>query len=269
MSLSLTSAAAFVAGYRNPYVRDEGLVGYQVDLLAPFGVPFDERFLQRGPGIAFQELAEHVLGRLPEPPAPDLIVVAYGLSDLYPFRCIGGHVDRLLGGGSENFAVSEQGLRAPFTALRIADAYAKSGRCRKGAVVVLEQSTFGHDDPIVRGGLADSAAVLVLGAGGPWVLDPIPPASDDLAALIERAADGVPALVVAGPWTDPAAAAAPGLPVHRVDRGSYCTSVWLDLARHHETWAQNEVALVLCDTDPRTGRSHAALLRRRTEEDSP
>ncbi|MEV4313252.1 hypothetical protein [Actinocrispum sp. NPDC049592] len=266
MSLSLTAAAAYVADYRNPYERDEWLVAYQTDLLAPFGVAFEEQRLERGPGILFQELAEHALDRLPEPPAPDLIVVAYGMNDLYPFRCIGGHVDRLLGGGSENFAVSEQGLRAPFTALRIADAYARSGRCRQGAVVVVEQSTIGNDDPIARDGLADSAAILVLGSGGPWRLGTIPPASPHLTALITQAAGGQPALVVAGPWTDPTAVAAAGLPVHQVSRGSYCTSVWLDLARHHETWAHTENALVLCDTDPRTGRSHAALLRRHTEE---
>lgn len=269
MTLALTSAAAFVADYRNSYVRDEWLVGYQADLLAPFGVPFDERRLERGTGIAFQDLVEQALDRLPARPRPDLIVVAYGLSDLYPFRCIGGHVDKLLGGGSENFAVSEQGLRAPFTALRVASAYARSGRCRQGAVLVVEQSTFGHDEPLARDGLADSAAVLVLGESGLWRLGAIPPASDDLAALVARTAGGLPALVVAGPWTDPDAAAAPGLPVHRVDHGSYCTSVWLDLARYHETWARTEHALVLCDTDPRTGRSHAALLRRRTEEDPP
>ena len=52
--------------------------------------------------------------------------------------------------------------------------------------------------------------------------------------------------------------------IHRVRaRASYCTSVWLDLARHHERWAARlTTRIVLCDTDPRTGRSQAALLPR-------
>ncbi len=60
---------------------------------------------------------------------------------------------------------------------------------------------------------------------------------------------------------------ATGRPHHRVAPGSYCTSLWLDLARHHERWAAEHDAIVLCDTDPRTGRSHAALLRHTDTED--
>jgi hypothetical protein len=254
MTLSLQAASAFVADYRNPYQRDDWLVSYQQDLLAPFGVPFDEKFLKQGANIGFQELSERALDGLGERPKPDLVIVAHGLPDHYPFRSIGGHVDKLVGGGSENFAISDQGLRAPFTALRVGAAYARSGRCRLLALVVVEQSTFGHDEPLARDGkLADSAAVLLFGQGpGTWEIAAGDPA------------EGERVLVVAGPWTDPARFA--GTPVHRVAPGSYCTSVWLDLARHHEEWARDHDAIVLCDTDPRTGRSHAALLRRTNRE---
>ncbi|KOV87982.1 hypothetical protein [Nocardia sp. NRRL S-836] len=260
--LTLTAASAVVATHRNPYVHDEWLVSYQRDLMTPFGVELDPERLARGAGITFQELAGQALELLPVPPEPDLVVVAHGLPDHYPFRSIGGHVDKLLGGGSENFAISEQGLRAPFTALRVATAYHRSGRCRVGTVVVVEQGTFGNDEPLARDGLADTAAVLVLADGGPWEVAAVPPASDDLAELVSATVAGDRPLVVAGPWAGGLA----GLPVHRVARGSYCTSVWLALARHHEEWARTHDALVLCDTDPRTGRSHAALLRRASQE---
>ncbi len=267
MALTLQAASAFVADHRHPYRRDDWLVSYQQDLLAPFGVPFDEEFLKRGANIGFQELAERALDGLGERPSPDLVVIAHGLPDHYPFRSIGGHVDKLVGGGSENFAISDQGLRAPFTALRIGNAYAGSGRCRLLAVVVVEQSTFGQDEPLARDGkLADSAAVLLLGHGsGPWEVVAVPPAAD-LPALLRDTVVGENPLVVAGPWTDADQVAATGLAEHRVAPGSYCTSVWLDLARHHEEWADCHDAVVLCDTDPRTGRSHAALLRRRDTE---
>ncbi|MEV6235576.1 hypothetical protein [Lentzea sp. NPDC051838] len=294
--LTLTAASAVVATHRNPYVPDEWLLAYQRDLMAPFGVEFDAERLARGTGVLFQELASSALELLPAPPKPDLVVVAHGLPDHYPFRSIGGHVDKLLGGGSENFAISEHGLRAPFTALRVAAAYHRSGRCAVGTVVVVEQGTFGNEEPLARDGLADTAAVLVLGDGGPWEITAVPPASEDLAGMVTALASGNPTgaattsaygnpartatatapgdptrpltapserpLVVAGPF----AGDLPDLPVHRVPPGSYCTSVWLALARHHEEWAQTHDALVLCDTDPRTGRSHAALLRRASQE---
>lgn len=267
MALTLRSASAYVANHRHPYQRDDWLVSYQQDLLAPFDVPFDEKFLKQGANIGFQELAERALDGLGPRPEPDLVIIAHGLPDHYPFRSIGGHVDKLVGGGSENFAISDQGLRAPFTALRIGNAYARSGRCEQVAVVVVEQSTFGQDEPLARDGkLADSAAVLLLDRGtGPWEVASVPPAGH-LGALLRDAAVGERPLVVAGPWTDAEQVAAAGLPVHRVAAGSYCTSLWLDLARRHEEWAEHHDSVVLCDTDPRTGRSHAALLRRRDTE---
>ena len=48
---------------------------------------------------------------------------------------------------------------------------------------------------------------------------------------------------------------------HRTVPGSYCTSVWLDLARNWPAWQRDHTAVVLCDTDPRTGDTQLAVLR--------
>lgn len=47
--------------------------------------------------------------------------------------------------------------------------------------------------------------------------------------------------------------------MHRVAPGSYCTSLWLELADHWQEWQRDFRRIVLCDTDPRSGRSHVAL----------
>jgi hypothetical protein len=270
MPLSLQIASALVETRRNPYRRDDELLVYQRDLIAPFGVDLQERLFEESPNITFAELAEGVLRAAPAPlPAPDMIIVAYGLPDWYPFKTIASHLDHLLGGGSCCFAVSEQGLRAPFTALRIATAYARAGRCRTLALFVLEQSTFPYREPLAHDiPLVDSGVMLVFGEGGSYELHELWAGrpGQPLGELLRSAVRAVPeedALLVAGPWAQTAELAAVARPCHRVAPGSYCTSVWLDLAHHHERWVERHPALVLCDTDPRSGRSQVAVLRTR------
>jgi hypothetical protein len=265
-ALALRVASASVASHRNPYRRDEELMGYQRDLLAPFGVEFREDLLESGSNISFVELAERALHGAPAGvPHPDTVIVTYGLPDCQPLKTVSSHLDYLFGGGCRSFAVSEQGLGAPFTALRIASAYAASGRCERLALFVLEQTTFPYADPLGPGApLADCGVLLVFDFGGRWEISGLAWSDGGLDGLLKAVAGESLAgsvLLVAGPGTEPVLAGRPGWPVHRVAAGSYCPSVWLDLARHHEDWAREHEAIILADTDPRTGRSHCAVLR--------
>jgi hypothetical protein len=267
MPLTVQAAAAFVADYRNPYEHDEELITWQRDLLAPFGVPFDETLLSQGPNIGFSELAEHALRAMPVPVSrPDMVIVTYGLPDWYPFKTISAYLDYLLGGGSRNFGVSDQGLRAPFTALRIAQAYQRSGRCETLALLVVDQTTFGYSVPLVKDTpLQDSGVFLLLGGSGTLSVSSVRsvPSGVDIVDFVGAPGDDV--LVVAGPWVDVSGLGA--FSVHQTPPGSYCTSVWLALASHHEKWAAQYRTVVLCDTDPRTGRAEVAVLT--SEEANP
>ncbi|SHM85498.1 hypothetical protein [Actinacidiphila paucisporea] len=273
-ALALESAVWLVADHRNPYGYDQELLDYHQDLIAPHGLPLREDLVRTGTGVSFTDLAHRLVGAarrsgLPWPQGPDLLVLAYALPDYHPLTTVSADVNRLLGGGARSFAVSEQGLRAPYTALRLARAYARSGRCARLALLVLEQTTLPYAEPLLaQGRLADSGALLFFGQDGGY--EPVsPPAAvpeGRLASALALAADGVPeqdVLVVAGPGADAAELAAAGLPCHRAGPGSYCTGVWLDLARHHRDWAARHQALVLCDTDPRTGRSSVLALHHR------
>jgi hypothetical protein len=243
-------------------------------MLVPFGIEVDDELLRKSANIGFSELTADALAALPEQITdPDLLILSYGLPDFYPLKSTTSHLNYLLGGGSRSFAVCEQGLHAPFTALKIGQAFARSGRCASLALFVCEQTTLPYHDPLVHDTpLADSAALLYFApGGGGWqfrqsrVAGPGESLGPVVAKLLGDQADGHspdgPALVVAGPWVNGQDLDSVTAPVHHVAPGSYCTSVWLDLARHHQSWAQAYDTLVLCDTDPRTGRGQAALMR--------
>lgn len=269
MPLSLNAAAAIVRRDARPYEPDDVLETYHRELLAPFGIEVDEELLKRSPGIGFPELAVDALAAVSQLVTdPDLLILSYGLPDRFPMKSTTSHLNHILGGGSHSFAVCEQGLHAPFTALKIGDAFARSGRCSNLALFVCEQTTLPYHDPLVHDTpLTDSAALLYFTNSDGWqfrqsrVAGPGESLGPIVATLLGDQA-GAEALVVAGPWVNRQELDGADAPVHYVAPGSYCTSVWLDLARHHQSWAETHEVLVLCDTDPRTGRSQAALLRK-------
>jgi hypothetical protein len=268
MALSLRAAAGIVHRNGNPYQPDERVTAYHREMLAQFGAEVDEELLKRSPNIGYPQLCEEVLAALPvRCRDPDLLLLAYGLPDMFPLKSTTAHLNFLLGGGSRSFAVSEQGLRAPFTALRIADAYARSGRCASLALFICDQTTLPCHDPIVHDTpLVDSAVLLYFddrGGGLAYQPGSRPDGTRRLGELLAAAMTGLDAartLVVAGSWVDDAELAPAGPNVHRAAPGTYCTGVWLDLARHHEAWSRTYQHLVLCDTDPRSGRSQTAIL---------
>lgn len=262
---ALTVRAA--ASVRSPQGRTpEGVpaaLDYFRDLLTPFGEKPDEDLLSRGPHVYHRDLvdllvADEAVGRS----RPELAIVAHALPDVVPFTAVAPHLTEQLGGRAVNFAIGQQGLAAPFTALRIASAYHRSGRAAEVVIAVLEQTTLPTALPLVQETpLTDSAAALVLGSGGGEGLGFVRARSaGSAAAAVERelgddGGDGT--LLVLGPWVTedvPAHGA-----VHRVAPGGYCTSLWLELADHWQEWQRAYRRIVLCDTDPRSGRSHVAL----------
>ncbi|MFJ9637356.1 hypothetical protein [Streptomyces sp. NPDC101178] len=262
---ALTVRAA--ASVRSPQGRTpEGVpaaLDYFRDLLTPFGEKPDEELLSRGPHVHHRDLvdllvADEAVGRS----RPELAIVAHALPDVVPFTAVAPHLTERLGGRAVNFAIGQQGLAAPFTALRIASAYHRSGRAAEVVIAVLEQTTLPTPFPLPREvPLTDSAAALVLGsAGGEGLGFVRAHAAGSAAAALGREPGEDGTLLVLGPWVTedvPAHGA-----VHRVAPGGYCTSLWLELADHWQEWRRAYRRIVLCDTDPRSGRSHVAVFAR-------
>ncbi|MFD3326421.1 hypothetical protein [Streptomyces sp. NPDC058701] len=228
------------------------------DLLGPFGAKADEDLLARGAHVSHRRLADLLADSdAVRGTRPQLVVVAHALPDVVPFTAVAPHLTNRLGGSATNFAIAQQGLAAPFTALRIAAAYQRSGRAAEAVVAVLEQTTLPTPFPLVRDTpLIDSAAALVLraGAGGAAGLR--------LAGVGSGAPDptgwDAGTLLVRGPGARPDTEAGRA-DVHLAPGDSYCTGVWLELALHHEHWQRSYRRIVLTDTDPLTGRSHHAV----------
>lgn len=249
---------------RTPEVTPATL-DYFRDLLTPFGEKPDEELFGRGAHVHHRDLvdllvADEGVGRS----RPELLIVTHALPDVVPFTAVAPHMTGRLGGRAANFAIGQQGLAAPFTALRIASAYHRAGRAAEVVLAVLEQTTLPTPFPLVQETpLVDSAAALVLGAcAGPGLRFARAHSAGSAVAVLgeeglgrELGEDGT--LLVLGPWVTE------DLPertaVHRVAPGSYCTSLWLELAEHWQEWQQDYRRIVLCDTDPRSSRSHAAL----------
>ncbi|CAM5629408.1 hypothetical protein [Streptomyces narbonensis] len=113
------------------------------DLLISFGEkPDGAKLSSRGAHVQHRDLADLLVadegvGRS----RPELLIVTHALPDVVPFTAVAPHMTGRLGGRAANFAIGQQGLAAPFTALRIASAYHRSGRAAEVVIAVLEQTT--------------------------------------------------------------------------------------------------------------------------------
>ncbi|MCW5253890.1 MULTISPECIES: hypothetical protein [unclassified Streptomyces] len=269
---TLLAASGVVSPAARPFDDSPEDLAHHRALAASFGAEVEERLLRDGPNVGHRDLvdrlarADGVRGS-----DPDLVVVAHALPDLTPFTAIAPHLDHLLGGRSVNFGIHQQGLAAPFTALRAIDAFQRAGRAGRAVLAVLEQTTLPTRFPLVHdNGLVDSGVVLVLGTGdGPRLagVETVPATGDPVRRLAElTAADPDGTLLVTGPWTDHEAlrpVTATTTP-YRVNRGTYATGLWLALARQWRLWCRHHRTVVLCDTDPRSGDTHIAVLATRS-----
>lgn len=262
MSLGLRAAAVTVAPSGRPYSNDPNLIEYYRDLVVPFGLEVDEERLRAGPMTTHTDMVDVLVGELSgHVRAPDLVILTHALPDLTPYKAVASHLNLRTGGRAHSFSIAGGGIGSPFLALRVALAYARSGRSNASLIAVLEQTTLPYRDPLVHDGapLAGSGVLLSFDSeAGPWRCTSIiefGPGEKPAVALRALAGDGAHPLAVVGPWTEEIAEAP--FEVHRVAPGRYATSVWSALGRHAEQWAAEHDVLLLCDTDPRTGLVHA------------
>ncbi|MEV6978078.1 hypothetical protein [Kitasatospora sp. NPDC093806] len=274
-------AVRAAAAVRSPQGRGPGdtpaALDYFRDLLTPFGEKPDEELLGGGAHVHHRDLVDLLVSdQGVNRSRPELLIVTHALPDVVPFTAVAPYLTERLGGRATNFAIGQQGLAAPFTALRIAAAYHRSGRAAEVVLAVLEQTTLPTAFPLSPAvPLVDSAAALVLGAaagpaGGAGLRLGGVHSGSSAAAALESAvpgpagldADGT--LLVLGPWVDEDLPAHGAL--HRAAPGSYCTSLWLELAEHWQEWQRSYRRIVLCDTDPRSGRSHVATFAHDTHQ---
>lgn len=261
---TLRAATTVVSPEGRPH--DPTLLPFYRDLVGPFGLEPDEARLRAGRNVHHQDLVDWLADDdKVRDSNPDLVVLTHALPDVHPFTAVAPHLNARLGGEAISFGISQQGLAAPFTALRVINSFQQAGRCDTAVLAVLEQTTLPtyhpltHDTPLV-----DSGVLLVLGPDGGPQLGNVEAgtATAPLGKRVGDALDAEPAgtYLVLGPWVD-ADGLPPGLEYSQAEAGTYCTSVWLALARRWREWAQQRQTVLLCDTDPTSGQSHLATFR--------
>jgi len=276
-TLAVRQGAAVLAPPRAVRPEFSLVAEYDRDLLASFGQRPDPEAAGERPVVTHVDLVRQLLDGDPLGSVePDLVMVSYALPDVHPFTTSSTRLNQAFGDRAASFAIAEQGLAAPFSALRIAAAYSRLGHCDQAVLAVLEQTTLPGHDPLVHDAdLVDSGALLLLRSGGEgpgldvhdvWVQRTPGDCARRLAGVTASARSGT-SLLVEGPRGGHAVQP-DGMEVHRHTGRTYCTSVWLELARNLQ-WAEQYATVVLHDTDPRSGTCSAAILRTTAPPESP
>ncbi|MFF1871217.1 hypothetical protein [Streptomyces sp. CB03911] len=260
---------------------------YLTDLLHPYGRELDPDAL--GPeavscdGQSYGEMAETLIDAIvPAGEAVDLLVLAHAVPDITPGRATTTCLSHVCPGTPMALAVSDQGAASAFTALRLVDAYARSGGLRRALLLVVEQDSLPYDPGVPVVVPAGSRGVALLFGE---------PSPGERVATVSRvathvlAADSLPGVALAaelgglgglgelgGPGdgsakgtvtailgATPAAAAAHRWPagLRFADVGQPATGVWWDLAGELAELSTGPRRVVLADYD--AGPHHLSL----------
>ncbi|WP_432933184.1 hypothetical protein ACQPZZ_17135 [Microbispora sp. CA-135349] len=269
--LRMGRAAGRVFPERGTYEFEPARLQVIADHQASFGLPpIDHEKvsaqLASGGLHSFIAMGERLLADVPGLPDLDVVVLAHETPDLdfsasaacfLAYRCRG---ERTVA-----FSVSDQGVGAPFTALRLVERMVAAGQARTGAVFVFDQNTLPFWDDRVHGAaVRDAGAAIVVGTGldGPALASvwEVPVEPGRLAAEVGRVRRELPAdraVLLLGSTLASCARelGAGGDEVRVAPERHLCTATWLELAGHDR---RQDAALLLADYDPATGRLHAA-----------
>lgn len=204
---------------------------------APYQVTVDPDRPLPGNRNSFSQMSADMIELLRDQGDPGLIVIAHATPDSDPSISIAGYLQHRLGGDPLVFAISDQGRVAPFTALRIAQDWARNGACRATAVIAADQATLAYADPAL-GHLdtaADHAVGLLLTTDGTVPLLAVrqlpATAPSQVGAVVADAVaefgSVVPLIVVTGQAVGPGVVPAwTNAQARRVPGDQHCTALW-------------------------------------------
>ncbi|KDN81462.1 hypothetical protein [Kitasatospora cheerisanensis] len=260
--LRLTAAHALDLAGNSPLAADPDLRTFTADLVRRYGLPLDEDALTGARGQSYTALGELVVRQLVDPGRPvDLLVLVYASPDVRPGQAVATQLSGVCPGEPLSFAVCDEGVAGTFSALAVADAYARTGGARRALLIVVEQAHL-HHRPHRAARLPDrhsAAALLWETESGGRPLQLLRSANDVrsghvMGALHELCAElPAGALLVLGPGLVEEAAPG-GVESRRARTGSPYTGGWAALG---EALADPGLAgrpLALADREPETGR---------------
>jgi 4-hydroxymandelate oxidase len=115
---------------------------YLADMVRPFGLALRSDIGDADRGYSYGEMAEALIADLVPAQEPvDVLVLVFAVPDVRPGRATAVYLSHVCPGNPLAFAVCDQGRVGAFAGLRLLREYARTGGCRRGLLVVAEQST--------------------------------------------------------------------------------------------------------------------------------
>lgn len=245
---------------------DPDLRIYLGDLVRPYGIALRDDLLERGAGHTYAEMAEQLIPDVVgDDEAVDLVILTYAMHDVRPGQSTALYLSDICPGRPQAFTVCDQGIAGPYTAVRIASEYVRTGTAR-ALVVITEQGALHYepptqpDVPLVLPDGHYAAAVLFDGTGTPGLTAIREHAAtapgevrDLLAAQVTHLTDTTDPdrrvlILGSGLSKDDA----DGLGIDRIiaaPAGQPCTGAWTELAQGYAEWAQHGAQITLADYD--------------------
>lgn len=244
--------------------RDGQLGHYLADMLGQYGLALRDDADIQNSGHSYGEMAKSlipaVLAGSSQRPV-DLLIFAFAVADLAPGRSTAAYLSRLCPGEPLAFTICDQGIAAPYTALRLLGAYGRTAGCRRAVLMVAEQATAFYDLPAPAEMPTRHAAVLLVfdadseGGFGPvrQVRGVGPAAAHDAvsAAVTELASGPGDVTLITGNGLDsggPLPALASGQRL-AAPPGQPCTGVWWQLVGALGNSAATGRRVLLADYD--------------------
>ncbi|MCW2932445.1 MAG: (S)-2-hydroxy-acid oxidase [Actinomycetia bacterium] len=270
--LRISGAARRVFDEQADSARHPAYRTYLTDMVRPYGLTVDAEALAEGRGQSYADMAGALIPEVTAEDQPvDLLVMAFAVPDVAPWRCTTSHLSLLCPGSPMAFAVSDCGTTAAFTGLRLIRAQAVGTSSPRALLIVVEQAAINHELPVPAAAPARHAAVaLRCDRAGPGLVDSVrlrsgvtrsEAASLLATGLAEQSAGHDDVTVIAGAELAAAAGALPAAAeVIVAPAGQPCTGVWWEVAGRLAGWAARGRRVVIADYDPLAGSFCIAAL---------
>lgn len=126
---------------REPVLRE-----YVEDVGRPYGVAVREDELAAAAGHSYGEMAQALLAELvAEDDEVGVLILAHAVPDVRPGRSTALYLSSICPGRPQAFAVTEQGVTAAYTAIRLAETFLDSGDAPSALILILEQAAQFHE----------------------------------------------------------------------------------------------------------------------------
>jgi hypothetical protein len=263
--LRISGAARRVFDEQADSARHPAYRAYLTDMVRPYGLTVDTEALDEGRGQCYADMAGALIPEVSAEDQPvDLLVMAFAMPDVTPWRCTTSHLSLLCPGSPMAFAVSDCGTTAAFTGLRLIRAQAVGPSSPRAVLIVVEQSAVNHELPVPAAAPARHAAVaLRCDRAGPGLVESVrlrsgvtrsEAASLLATGLAELSAGHDDVTVIAGAELAAIAAALPaGTEVIVAPAGQPCTGVMWEVAGRLAGWTARGQRVVIADYDPLPG----------------